>query len=148
MTTLGYNKKNDKRLLKILEKDVSDQKDKRGKHDNRPKINTDNLENHVLQYNPVISHYRREHAPRRRYLSSDVTLKVIYEDYKAKYPDHKISYEFVRNFVTKRMNISFTTLSNEECEICTEYKMHIAETKHSEEEISSDCLNCTYYMIT
>lgn len=75
-----------------------------------------------------------------------MTLKIIYEDYKAKYPDHKISYKFVRNFVTKRMNISFTILSNEECEICTGYKMHIAETKHSDEEISSDCVNCTDYL--
>ena len=39
----------------------------------------------ILSFNPTISHYWREHAPRRRNLPPELSIKDTYNDYKQKY---------------------------------------------------------------
>ncbi|GBO44048.1 hypothetical protein AVEN_61152-1 [Araneus ventricosus] len=56
---------------------ISCSTDKRGKHPKPKKIERSIIINHIESYNPSIAHYRREHAPNRRYLPNDVTIKRI-----------------------------------------------------------------------
>lgn len=74
--------------------------------------------------NPVVAHYRREHAPNRRYLASEISATYMYNGFKEKFPEMHCSYDHYRE-ILKNMNISFVKLRNEECEICETYNQHI-----------------------
>lgn len=149
LTTLGY-KKGYNEVLKFLSKDVVSSKmeqymDKRGKHEPKHKLDIatkSTIAEHVESFHPIISHYRRVHAPNRRYLPADITIKIMHADYNLNFEE--VSYNTYRKIVAE-MNISFSHLGNEECEICEEWKHHnhddsIAEAcaiccKHSEHKI-------------
>jgi len=79
---------------------------------------------HINSYNPQISHYRREHAPRRRYLPPEITLKSMFADFMIKQPKF-CTYDKYRKVVQK-MNISFARLGVEECEFCVMHANHSA----------------------
>ena len=81
------------------------------------------IQQHIESYHPSVSHYRREHAPLRRYLAPEITITDMHENFITKYPEHKCSYEFYRSVVSS-MNISFVKLGEEECEVCLEHELH------------------------
>lgn len=98
-----------------IEKTVDDQKCRRGTYERVNKIDREINKNHINSFNPCISHYRREHAPNRLYLPSDVTITMMHKQFNIKYPQFKVSFELYRT-VVKDMNISFARLGHEECE--------------------------------
>jgi len=51
------------------------------------------IRQHVLRYHPQVSHYRREHAPNRRYLPNDLTVCSMHDNYLEEFPDKPCSYE-------------------------------------------------------
>ncbi|KAF9411384.1 hypothetical protein HW555_009785 [Spodoptera exigua] len=126
LTTLGYLKNNDR----ILHPTFTDSSiDKRGKHQKTPAFDRDLLNQHVESFNPLEPHYRREHAPLRRYLPSDVNITQMHKHFCETYPDRQVSYSLYRSHL-KNMKISFTALGNEECELCESYNFHKKETSH------------------
>lgn len=94
-------------------------------------------------YKPSISHYRREHAPNRLYLPSDITIKLMYDDFRSQYPDLKVSGEVYRKVVRKDLNISFANLGNEECENCSYFEQH---DKNHVKNLDEACKICVDYM--
>lgn len=145
LTTLGFNKTNDK----VLYNSISDENliDARGKHTKTLAYDRDVLKQHVESFNPLEPHYRREHAPNRRYLPTDVTIRFMHKDFCEKHPQDPVSYELYRQHV-KNMNIGFTLLGNEECETCESYKLHKKETSHDiEENILENCEKCTPFVL-
>ena len=78
LTTLGYHPKNDSAVIALMKATataaIQPVPDQRGKHPPANKIERTMIEQHIETFNPQISHYRREHAPLRRYLPSDVTV--------------------------------------------------------------------------
>lgn len=100
-----------------------------GRHPSRSKIQRTVIEEHILSYRPSISHYRREHAPNRLYLPSDISAVAMYRDFKEKHQDFKCSSDIYRRVINE-MKISFTRLGHEECEECTSFKNH----GHSEQK--------------
>ena len=78
-------------------------------------------------YNPSVSHYRREHAPLRRYLPSEVNIRSMFKDFREKNPHFKCGYELYRSEVRK-MRISFAKLGEEGCKICEEF--HTNKNSH------------------
>lgn len=64
---------------------------------------------HIESYHPALPHYRRAHAPNRRYLSSELTIAEMHADYQTKYPAQTISYRTYQR-VMKELNISFAKL--------------------------------------
>ncbi|CAH0719234.1 unnamed protein product, partial [Brenthis ino] len=139
LTTLGYLKINDR----ILHRTFSDPAtDKRGKHQKTPVFDRDLLHQHVESFNPLEPHYRREHALLRRYLPSDINITQMHKHFCETYPSKNISYCLYRSHV-KKMNISFTALGNEECEICEAYNFHKKETSHDATiQILEECTVC------
>lgn len=144
LTTLGFVESNDR----ILHGTFSDPKiDKRGKHQKTPAFDRELLNEHVESFNPSEPHYRREHAPLRRYLPSDVTITMMHQHFCEKYPDKNVSYSLYRAHL-KKMNISFATLGNEEFEVCESYKFHKKDTSHDAiTQLDSSCSDCEKYAI-
>ncbi|KAI4831013.1 hypothetical protein KUCAC02_002614 [Chaenocephalus aceratus] len=94
-------------------------KDQRGRHAPANKLDQKPLHEHIESFHPTVSHYRREHAPWRRYLPSDISMKLMYADYIEK---DMCSYESYRKAV-KSLNISFTKLGEEQYS-ARESKLH------------------------
>ncbi|VEN33902.1 unnamed protein product [Callosobruchus maculatus] len=132
LATLGYEKENDRMLKNIRKTDpkcIAPKTDGRRRSCPR-KVDRNTIIEHVNSFNPTISHYRREHAPNRKYLPSDINITLMYKDFKLKYPNTDFSYELYRKIVTKDLNISFANLGNEECWECEEFAIHKKATSH------------------
>ena len=100
------------------------QGDKRGRSSPANKFSTnvyDTIKAHINSYHPCISHYRRKHAPNRKYLPPDVTIKAMHTDFNDKH--QKVSYATYRKIVA-RMNISFAKTGGEACEQCDDFKQN------------------------
>ncbi|KAH9643380.1 hypothetical protein HF086_015494 [Spodoptera exigua] len=124
LETLGYSRKNDKSVRNALTTITNTiPVDKRGTNPNPKKFDDAKVIHHINSFNPSISHYRREHAPNRKYLPSDLTVISMYRDFYERQnmkdlPIHEqISYDYYRK-VVKKLNICFTKLGHEECEVC------------------------------
>nr|CAI5832341.1 unnamed protein product [Callosobruchus analis] len=136
LATLGYNKNND-RFLKTVRNDAK-------KHLSwyRKAWTSTSLEQNFEKSNcftyqkfrPTASHYRREHAPRRLYLPSDVNIIFMFNDFKMKHPDFICSYELYRQEV-KKMNISFAQLGAKNA---LHYYEHKTKYRNAREEYLKD----------
>lgn len=85
---------------------------------------------HIESFNPTVSHYRRVHEPKRRYLPSDITITFMHPNFREKFPEMSCGYETYRS-VVKDMRISFTKLGEEECETCL--KFNVTTHDHSQQ---------------
>jgi len=94
----------------------------RGKHKPPNCVDESVIIDHINSFNPQISHYRREHAPRRRYLAPEITIKFMFSDFESKYPKF-CTYDKYRKVVQK-LHISFCKLGEEECEFCIVNQNH------------------------
>lgn len=142
--TLGYPLHNDIIVRDVLSKTSANElvanPIKKG-HPSEKKIERESIKSHIKSFNPSTSHYRREHAPERLYLPSDINIKLMHKNYLEKYPDKKISYELYRKEV-QEMNISFAVLGHEECWLCESFENHINSSKHRKDNIRPDCEQC------
>lgn len=75
------------------------------------------VDNHIRSYNPAISHYRRDHAPKRLYLPHELTIQDMYTNFMEQNPDNKLHYSTYTRRINF-LNISFAQLGLEECELC------------------------------
>ena len=80
-----------------------------------------------MSYKPSISHYRRQHAPNKSYISPEQTITTMYKNFCESYNEIKISYHLYRRQL-KSLNISFVKLGEEECEICDGHENHLMQT--------------------
>jgi hypothetical protein len=111
--------------------------DLRGKHCKKGR-DTETIKRHIMSFHPQISHYRREHAPRKLYLPSEITITDMHKDYVSKFG--KISYSTYYKEISD-LNISFTKLGEEQCEICDQFLLH----SKSNPEIQCECAACMKY---
>lgn len=137
LTTLGFHPKNDRLIVTVIGNTISSSlappQERRGRHTPINKIDMAPIFEHIESFNPTSSHYRCEHAPNRRYLSSDVSVQLMFKDYNGK-KSLKCSYETYRKAVKER-NISFTKMSEEECEICLRQDLHVRAEHQNETSI-------------
>ena len=133
LATLGYSSDKVIRNLRKTTHEFSavavDQRAKRPPHNKLSEQDSRFITDHINKYNPCISHYRREHAPKRLYLPSQLDVSEMYDDYKlcAEEANRKpYSYSTYWRHI-KEMNISFAKLRVEECEKCDEHKIHMSE---------------------
>lgn len=86
--TIGY--KSDKVVTCLMQAcdpdQMSPQPSKRGRHKQPNYVDESVIVDHINSYNPHLSHYRREHTPRRRYLPPEITLKSMFADFMTKQP--------------------------------------------------------------
>lgn len=137
-------KKNDRHVLSAIAKEIGDQKDKRdGRNLKITIVDKDLLTKHVNSFNPCVHHYRRAHAPNKKYLPSDITIKMMHEDFIKMNPGVKCCFETYRNHVSNVMNISFARLGHEECESCEKFNIHNLD--HTKNGRDSECETCNLY---
>ena len=94
-------------------------KDQRGRHKPKHAFSLNIIES----FKPMISHYRRNHAPLRRYLPPELSPKVMHEHLCQSRSDIKCCGETYRLRV-KNKNIGFGRLGEEECEVCVANIQH------------------------
>ena len=112
----------------------------------RVRLDRESMINHINFFNPSVSHYRREHAPNRKYLPSDINIKLMHKDFFQKYPEFNVSYELYRQQVAE-MNISFGVLGHEECWQCETFDLHSKNLKHEKKNTDPNCDNCQKWKI-
>lgn len=143
LTTLGFSVNNDRIVRTSLlnaENSVAPVPSKRCARQPHNKIDDKIIIQHISSFNPTISHYRREHAPRRLYLPSDLSFTAMHEDFLTKNPTSKCSYEKYR-VVAKKMNVSLAKLGHEECESCEVFNLH--NKNHDKNNLDESCDDCT-----
>ncbi len=141
LSTLGYHPTNNSLVLSVMGKAITTAlappNDMRGRHEPANKLDLQPLIDHIESFHPSVSHYRREHAPFRRYLPSDVTVKLMFANFIEK--GNRCSYETYRKTV-KSKNISFTKLGEEECECCLLQDQHVRADHQG--EAAENCPQC------
>ena len=145
LTTLGFHPKNDAAVTSVMATTPRHAStaapDKRGRHTPSNKMNVTHIKQHILCYHPQVSHYRREHAPNRKYLSNKLTIRSMHNEYQWLWNNHHIhtwivtlqrpwivevvpdspySNETYRKCINAE-NISFTKRGEEQCEVCLTY---------------------------
>lgn len=92
------------------------------------KIVDEVIRQHISTFNPTISHYRREHPPRRLYLPSDLSFIAMNEDFLNKNPNFKCSYEKYRGWQRKWMCHLLTLgIKNAEVARCLTYIIKVIQ---------------------
>lgn len=140
LSTLGF--KTDKRI-RTLHNSIDNtgfvRESERGKHPPKHKLFEEDfkfIKDHIRKFNPCVSHYRREHAPNRFYLPSELDVNDMYNDYvicAEEKGGKKVSYVTYWRHV-KNMNISFAKLGVEECEVCDTFKIHVGSLTNREDD--------------
>lgn len=146
LTTLGFSKTNDSFIKTLMGKTryqlplprLSNQ----GNHLKPRKEDYATIISHINSFDPNISHHRREHAPKKKYLPNNLTIRSMHDKFKKKYPYIKCSYYLYRRIVSNELNISFTKLGHEQCETCEEYTLHVKSVP-----LCDSCELCEEYEI-
>ena len=122
---------NDNRVWKAkVDCVVSPSVDVRGHHAPMKKFDKNLIKEHINSYHSQVSRYNREHAPNRRYLESHLSITDKWSDFTNKYK--KISYELYRQ-VFESEKITLGELSQDECEFCLVYNLHVKESGDHDE---------------
>nr|CAI5840918.1 unnamed protein product [Callosobruchus analis] len=103
----------------MLKASKDDHGDQRGRHAPVNKVMETPIRNHINSFNPKPSHYQRIHAPNRKYLLADLSIRQMYEDYLSNQNNKNVSYELYRRTVDK-MNIGFYDVEADKCGFCIE----------------------------
>lgn len=145
LTTLGFKSNNDKVIRNILSQKGSITPKPDGRKSNRKKKKDwDLIVQHIESFHPQISHYRREHGPKRRYLPNDLTIRLMSDNFAEKYPDSSCSYSLYRQVVAS-LNISFCKLGHEECWSCEVFKTH--NVGHKKNSLDAECQICNEWKV-
>lgn len=102
------------------------------------------IEKHIMSYGPTVSHYRREHAPNRYYLPSDLSASDMYKDFQNTHGATAATYVLYCKKM-REMKISLVKLGKEECELCVTATLHQKNTKHPGTITTELCKICTNY---
>ena len=93
--------------------------DMRGKHQPINKLgeeSVDKIRRHIESYHPQASHYQRENAPNRRYISSEVSARAMFENFDQKNPNICKASRYFNEM--KRANVVIGTPKVDQCDVC------------------------------
>ena len=142
LTTVGLNKANDMPIRTALGIKSVQPIDKRGRQAAVNRADHANIKKHIESYRPSAPHYRYLHAPDRRYLPADISVRDMHKDYNDSNP--AVSYTTYREEVVS-MNIGFTVLGKEECDAC-KIHLHHNSSQHgrpqNSQEHTDGCAEC------
>ena len=102
---------------------------------------TRSIRQHIERFHPQVSHYRRKHAPLRRYVEPSQSVWIMWKDFL-----HTIGLVSYSKYwkVFRGQRITFGAPNADLCEICEENKEHRRERGvHS----LADCEQCSKHAI-
>lgn len=111
----------------------------RGKREPWNKVDRGAIKEHINSYHPAVSHYKVDHAPLRRYLECGLTISIMWRDFCNK--NGRISYELYRQ-VFEAERITFGEPSQDECETCLAYQLHVKEASENADHDADTCQEC------
>ena len=150
--TIGYHGDQVvKSALKNIRKDggvvVGAHGDRRGQHVPQNKFDEGyrkHVIDHIESFRPQVSHYRRDHAPNRRYLPSDLSIcsmhQVFNESQQASGQD-QCSFQYYYK-VFSSMNISFSSPENDLCKTCLIHEQAHPPLQASADDLPHNCSTC------
>lgn len=146
LQTLGYKSSNNKVILRALKNrnqfNFQSKLSERGKKRQNEAFQkqTQAILAHVESFHPTSSHYRRVHAPNRRYLPDELNLVLMHKDFIEKHESYQhVKYETYRK-AFQGTNITICKLGHEECEECEKVNNH--DPEHSKEKLKDGCDDC------
>ena len=96
---------------------------------------------HIESYRPQVSHYRREHAPNRRYLPTNLSVAQMHTDF-IQNKSLKCSYQYYHQ-IFHTLNITFSPPSNDKCKRCDDHeRAHPKPTTASTHESANEEHKC------
>uniref|UniRef100_A0A915KJB7 Uncharacterized protein n=1 Tax=Romanomermis culicivorax TaxID=13658 RepID=A0A915KJB7_ROMCU len=116
--------------------------DNRGKHEPWNKTPVDQVSvvrQHIASFPAVESHYTRQKST-RWYLSSDLSLQIMYDQYCATAGDNAVSFGKYRHIFTNNFNLSFHVPKKDQCSVCTKYVNLTGQSKIDFEPTYNDHL--------
>uniref|UniRef100_A0A336KQD2 CSON014464 protein n=1 Tax=Culicoides sonorensis TaxID=179676 RepID=A0A336KQD2_CULSO len=149
LNSLGFDKSNNKLIYAAFPKNNRDiLNDNRGKH-KRDSSLRDEIKSHIMSFEPEIAHYRREHAPQRLYLPSDLSAATMYNHYKETHRGTNHAKYRLYTQMIRELNISFAKLGIEECEVCAIFKIHENASGHSRDDLPNfdNCVQCELWFV-
>lgn len=130
--------KRDRLKKKILNFEVEDVRDYRGKHTNRQnRIPEETIKNvhSFLKNLPVIeSHYSRSQNKYKKYLSSDLTVASLHKGYCTKYPEYPMKYRYFHKIFVNDFNYSFAHPKKDICTTCTKFMADLHSATFGKDE--------------
>ena len=120
----GVTKKRCERLVLLLKNNKSP-KDMRGKNVSGNAIKGTviaNIRSHIESYPVKISHYTNKEM---RYLDSKLSVKTMYEMFKEKFPNDRISYKFFWSYFKENYDLRFGRPAKDTCSTCEELNAKI-----------------------
>lgn len=147
--TLGFSSNNTSVVLNALNKrmevsSIENVQDMRGRHAPKHKMAVETrglIIQHIQSFRPMSHHYRRAHAPYRRYLPCELSITGLHNDFRKKNADVAVGYSsYARVF--HKGNISFAKLANEECDVCLAQDNHIVVAHPLRQPEPVSCEQC------
>lgn len=93
---------------------------------------------YINSYHPTVLHYRREHAPLRRYLPPELTLMDMYDDFKQKHPGISKRDHYWKTL--KSINIGFAKLGEEDCDTFVMHEVYKGTRRQKDSNTCKECL--------
>ncbi|XP_031356311.1 uncharacterized protein LOC116180454 isoform X2 [Photinus pyralis] len=146
-STLGYCTNNDRVIRTVLKAEnnaLMPLDDRRGSHTPANKLDKSIVIDHINSFAPSIAHYRREHAPLRLYLPTDLNANIMYKHFQNIYGETWCSYDYYRTTL-RDLNISFVKLGHEDCFVCEKSDLHFKSTDHKKNSLNEICVDCKQY---
>jgi hypothetical protein len=148
MAVLGMLRSSDKAIRFALfsgdPSSIQPPTDRRGQQPATNKGDEEQIREHIASYKPCAPHYRRAHAPHRRYLPTELSGAEMHRQYNELYPQAQVSHMSYRRVLATE-NIAFTPLGHEECELCTEHMYHLKVAGHDADDCTVCCRHAEHH---
>ncbi|XP_074542663.1 uncharacterized protein pogza isoform X2 [Halichoeres trimaculatus] len=102
---------------------------------------------HIESFYPTMSHYGRNHDHDQRFLPSDVSLRVMFDDFAT---THRTSLKRYQKALAS-YNVSFSRPGEEPCDLCLQHQHHMSVRHRDHDWVTNlqepppDCSTCSLW---
>lgn len=105
------------------------------------------IHQHIESFYPTMSHYGRNHDHDQRFLPSDVSLRLMFEDFAV---HHRTSLKRYQKALAS-YNVSFSRPGEEPCDLCLQHQHHMSVRHRNHDWVKNlqepppDCSTCSLW---
>jgi len=115
-------------ITRLINNNVNDLQDKRGKHEPWNKIDKSFIIAHIESFPAYTSHYTRSASPNKRYLNGDLDVPKMYQEYvKQCQKDQRTpeSQSYYSHIFHSEFNLSFKPPAKDTCSRCDDFEQRL-----------------------
>ncbi|CAJ1084251.1 uncharacterized protein LOC122862640 [Xyrichtys novacula] len=115
-----------------------------GAQDSTSQVRLTQIHQHIESFHPTAGHYGRTQAQDQRFLPSDVSLRLMFEDFAA---NHRTSFKRYQKAL-ESCGVSFSRPGEEPCELCLRHQHHMSVRHRDQDWVQHlqdpppDCITC------